>query len=137
MQPQTSIFEPVRQPPRRRRKRHDAPAASPPSPPPPPPPATVTVTAVTVVADDPRAADFSFSQPVTCDGAECPAISLDMGGIVDYPRSSQQLSPTSVRFFWIDDFIDAGDAWSIDEVPAVGLDFHGATMPVPQAGVVT
>ena len=89
----------------------------------------------TVVSN--QAVDFAFSRPVTCDGGECPALVLDMGGgIVDYPRTSAQVSANIVRFFWVDDFVDAGDAWSIDEVPAVGLDFHGATMPVPQGGTV-
>ena len=118
-----------------RKRRGVAPDAPPP--PPPPPPAQVTVTAVTTVPGNAQAADFFFSRPVTCDGGECPAIVMDMGGgIIDYPRTSEQLSATAVRFFWVDDFIDAGDAWSIDVEPTQGLDLHGATMPVPQAGTV-
>ena len=113
------------------RRRRSAPktsaAPSPPSP-------EVYVVAVTVASG--YALDFEFSVPVTCDGGECPAIVLDMGGIVDYPRASAQLDATTVRFFWVDDFVDAGDAWTIDAAPTQGLDLHGATMPVPQAGVV-
>jgi hypothetical protein len=115
-------------PPRPRKRRAPAPA------PPPPPPLNVLVVAVTWVSN--QAVDFQFNLPVTCDGGECPAIFVDMGGIVDYPRSSEQIAPAVVRFFWVDDLIDAGDAWVINEEPTQGLNLHGRTMPVPQGGVV-
>ena len=123
--------------PRRPRTRQAKPPQIAPSPPPPPPPPPAEVTVVLATVFSNQAVDFEFSLPVTCDGGECPAIVLDMGGgIIDYPRTSAQVSANVVRFFWVDDFVDAGDAWSIGEAPAQGLDLHGATMPVPQAGVV-
>jgi hypothetical protein len=121
---------------KRPRKRHrsiKAPAYAPPAP---PPPAPVTVVAVTAVAGMPTAIDFLFSAPATCDGGECPAIVLDLFGIVDYPRTSEQLSPAAVRFFMLDDLVAPGVSWEIVAQPTPGLDLHGATMAVPQAGVV-
>jgi hypothetical protein len=84
----------------------------------------------------PTAVDFQFSAAATCDGGECPAIVLDMFGIIDYPRSSEQIAPAAVRFFMIDDVVAPGVTWLINAQPAPGLDLHGLTLAVPQAGVV-
>jgi hypothetical protein len=56
----------------------------------------------------PTAVDFLFSAPATCDGGECPAVVLNMFGIIDYPRTSEQLAPAAVRFFMIDDAVAPG-----------------------------
>ena len=50
-------------------------------------------------------------------------------------QASEQISANVVRFTFPDDQLAGGEAWSILAVPE-GLDFHGATMPVPQGGVV-
>jgi hypothetical protein len=96
----------------------------------------VTVLAVTAVEGMPTAVDFLFSAPATCDGGECPAVVLNMFGIIDYPRSSEQLSAATVRFFMIDDAVAPGVSWEIIAQPTPGLDLHGETMAVPQDGVV-
>jgi hypothetical protein len=40
-----------------------------------------------------------------------------------------------VRFAFADDQLVSGVSWQINSVPP-GLDLHGATMPMPQSGVV-
>jgi hypothetical protein len=80
--------------------------------------------------------DFEFSLPVTCDGT------AEGEPIVDMPffgwqgaQSSQQISGTIVRYAFADEQLVSGVSWQINSVPA-GLDLHGATMPLPQSGVV-
>jgi hypothetical protein len=118
------------------RKRRDGRWKKSPPMPPAPPPSLVTVLSVTAVPGMPTAVDFLFSAPATCDGGECPAVVLNMFGIVDYPRSSEQRAPAAVRFFMIDDAVAPGVSWEINAQPTPGLDLHGATMAVPQAGEV-
>jgi hypothetical protein len=83
---------------RKRRRAIKAPAPIPP--PPPPPPQQVTIVSVTAVEGMPNAVHFQFSVAATCDGGECPAVVLDLFGIVDSPRSSEQIAPAAVRFFY-------------------------------------
>ena len=121
----------------RRRKAHAeaaAPAPSPPPPPPPPPPTEVLVVSVTVAG--PYQLEFEFSMDVTCDGSGSgqPVVEMPFFGW-EGAVASAQVAPNVVRFTFSDDQIVGGIAWEISGVPG-GLDLHGATMPVPQAGVV-
>jgi hypothetical protein len=80
--------------------------------------------------------DFEFNLPVTCDGTAAgePIVDMPFFGWQG-AQSSQQIGENIVRFAFTDDQLAAGISWQINSVPA-GLDFHGATMPVPQSGIV-
>ncbi len=101
----------------------------------PAPPLQVTVLSVTVSADNQLT--FAFSRPVTCDGTGSPFIVVPDSNLGEIAALfSNQVSATSVSF----DFdgaavFAAGMHWEIEGVPAC-LDLNGATMPVPQGGVV-
>ena len=84
----------------------------------------------------PNQLDFEFSAEVTCDGSASgqPIVEMPFFGL-EGANASEQVAADVVRCSFPDDQIVAGIAWSIDGVPS-GLDLHGATMPVPQAGVV-
>ena len=53
-------------------------------------------------------------------------------GVGEGANAGEQVSASVVRFTFPDGQLAGGEAWSILAVPE-GLDFHGATMPVPQS----
>ena len=122
---------------RRRSARASAPAPSPPPPPPPPPPPSpVDVVVVAVTVASATELEFEFSPPVTCDGTAAgePIVDMPFFGWQG-AQCSQQIAANVVRFASTDDPLVAGISWQINSVPD-GLDLHGATMPLPQSGVV-
>ena len=79
--------------------------------------------------------DFAFSAPVTSSGGVGnEQIVIVAGGEPNTSSSAEQVSAMIVRF-WFESVTEAGDAWTIENVPD-GLDFHGAGFGVPQGGVV-
>ena len=91
---------------------------------------------MSVTVASPTQLDFEFSVPVTCDGSASgqPQVEMALFGW-EGADASAQIAPNVVRFTFPDDQLGGGEPWSILAVPE-GLDFHGATMPVPQSGVV-
>ena len=81
--------------------------------------------------------DFSFSAPVTSiGGAGNEQVVVTTASGQETPSMAQQISPTTVRFRLDGGTVLAGDPWEILTAPD-GLDFHGLTFVVPQAGLVT
>ena len=102
-----------------------------------PAPATdVLVVEVRTVSSAGNAADFVFSLPVTCDGFAVPELAIELPVFgwmsADY---TEQVSPNIVRIFVTEEAVAAGQPWVVSGVPS-GFDLHGATMPVPQNGIV-